>query len=96
VNSLAETGAAAELAGLAQDVRDRLAGLLREGVEAGELPVHDVGRSNAVLGTMIQGAVALRMREERPEAPETTAAELIGFFLRGVAAARPPAGAGSA
>jgi len=91
VNSLAEAGAAEDLAGLAQDVRDRLAAILREGVEAGELPVHDVRRSNAMLGVMIQGAVALRMREERPEAPAATAAEGVRFFLRGVAAAEPPA-----
>ncbi|MGI9590870.1 MAG: TetR/AcrR family transcriptional regulator [Myxococcota bacterium] len=90
VNSLTEAGAAAELAGLAQDVRDRLAALLREGVEAGDLPVHDVRRSNAVLGVMIQGAVALRMREERPGAAPAAAAELIRFFLRGVAAAADP------
>lgn len=91
VNSLAETGAAAELAGLAQDVRDRLAALLREGIETGELPVHDVRRSNAVLGTLIQGAVALRLREERPEPARASAAELVAFFLRGVAAAAPSA-----
>jgi hypothetical protein len=44
-----------------------------------------------VLGTLIQGAVALRLREERPEPARAAAGELVAFFLRGVAAAAPPA-----
>jgi AcrR family transcriptional regulator len=74
---------------LGQGLSHRIAEALLRGVEDGIFRPHDVEESSFVLTLTVQGAVGARVRRERTgEAPESTAAVLVDYFLRGITANR--------
>lgn len=76
-------GASAELAGLREESRARLARILREGLESGELAGLDPEVAGELLGTLLYGALMRRSHAagEVPAAQE--ARRLAHLFLHG-------------
>lgn len=90
------TGGSAELASLREESRGVLVGILREGMERGELPAMDLDVAGDLLATLLYGALMRRSHAEAPEPEAEEGRRLARLFLRGVAGLAPaPGGAGA-
>ena len=76
-------GASAELATLREESRAMLAGILREGVESGELPDLDLEAAGELLGTLLYGALMRRSHADDPAPADEEARRLAHLFLYG-------------
>lgn len=88
-------GGSAELATLREETRELLAGILRAGMERGELPDLDQQLAGELLGTLLYGALMRRSHAEEPAPAGPEARRLAQLFLYGaVGAGRRPASRG--
>ena len=76
-------GASAELATLREESRIMLDGILREGVESGELPALDLDVAGELLGTLLYGALMRRSHAPLSAPAGQEARRLAHLFLYG-------------